>query len=134
MSFTAPLMRHSLALALVAVLALAGCRDALVADPPPAVDPPPTNAGLASLYIKGGIAELTLGRETRLRAQSNQDVVTYSWNFYDADRVEVSYVGVSPREVLVTGRIPGELIVEVFGRNGTGSVVAVGERRFTVVR
>lgn len=129
--FTDPVMITSaprLALALAAVLALAGC-DRYAADSP-GLQPGPPAAAAGQMYVKGNTA-LRVDVPVEFRAQFYSGITTYAWTVSGTGAASVDFAGDS-RVVMLTGTRPGPAVVRVEGRSSEGRTLFTGTREIVV--
>jgi hypothetical protein len=114
------------------LLAVTGCRDAIVTDPlVPPTGPPAAEQG--SLYLKGVGETLVLGAQTTLRCQSHPDAARYVWDFTgDGEVAPVSTTGA--RTLTVAGYRVGPVDVRVLAYGADGALVGRASRSFEVAR
>ncbi len=124
MTTTAP----RLAVALAAVLALAGC-DRYAADAP-VLQPGPPAAAVGQMYVKGNAA-LRVDEPVEFRAQAFSAVASYTWSVSGTGEASVDFAGDS-RIVMLTGTRPGPAVVRVEGRSAEGRTLFVGSREIVV--
>ncbi len=93
-------VRRAPLLLVLGLLALAGCRDALVDEAPLTPPDPEEESGMRSAYLKGPEA-MTLGETREFRAEPIQEATRYAWEIRDAS----------------TGRLSGRLETDAEGRD-----------------
>lgn len=119
-------------LALSLLVALTGCREAIVADlPAPAVPAPPPGSS-SGLYIKGIQGELARYAQTTLRVQGAPAAARYVWELTGEGEV-LTVAADHPRELQIRGQRVGDVTVTVLAYGADGGLVATGERSFAVV-
>lgn len=111
-----------LAVALAAVLALAGC-DRYAADAPTAVVPGPPAAAPTPMYVKGNTS-LRIDESSGYRAQPVEGA-SYVWSVAGIGAATVSTDN-DPRLVQITGTRSGPATVRVQAISAQGRTVSVG--------
>lgn len=117
-----------LALALAAVLALAGC-DRYAAQLPGDTSSAPSVLP-ATMYVKG-ITSLRVDQPVEFRAQRFQEITSYSWSVIGTGRATVGLEGDS-RIVMITGTVPGPAVVRAEARDAQGHMLYAGSREIVV--
>jgi hypothetical protein len=119
-----------LPLLFLTVLALAGCRNAIVDPELPGVDPsnPSTQAEIA---IKGPRGTLRAGVLAQLRAQPVPRAARYEWTFFGPGSVQLNG-SVVDRVLEIRGATTGEVTAAVRALDASGTGVGSGELVFTV--
>ena len=112
-----------LAVALVAVLALAGC-DRYAADAPTVVGTGPTAAAPTQMYVKGNPV-LRVDEPVDFRAQMVAGASAYVWTVDGIGAATVSTDG-DTRLVRITGTRPGPATVHAEALSAQGLTVSVG--------
>lgn len=121
-----------LTLTLLAAVALAGCREALVADGPDPAAPEPPAASSSGLYIKGVQDALARDQQTTLRVQGAPSAVRYVWDLTGEGEV-LTAAAEHPRELRVRGQQVGDVTVTVLAYDAGDVLVATGRRSFEVI-
>ncbi len=122
--------RFSLSLLAIA-FCLAGCRDALVDEPPGGVDTPPPSEtqdiAVRGIYVKGSPA-LDVGGTASYRAESLPDAIRYVWVQTPGSTGTVSGTPTDSRDRLydLTGGSPGVVTLRVSALDAQSREIGVG--------
>lgn len=128
-------LRYASLVLLVAVLALAGCRDALIDAPLPTdTQLPGDSLAERSIYLKGP-TELPVGVTSAYRAESLPDAVRYHWLLTGGDgQVTGTPTDTRARLYDITGEAYGSVRLTVRAIGANDELLGVGSKTVNVTR